>query len=81
MGGTQSLSRSTFSKLMPANTQDPTTFFSFFDLTDKLAVILGTFTFGYVGQIIGLRTSVLTMGVLFLLGLVLLTRVKMEKKD
>jgi MFS transporter, UMF1 family len=81
MGGTQSLSRSTFSKLMPADTPDPTTFFSFYDLTDKLAVILGSFIFGYVAQMVGLRTSVLTMGILFVIGLVLLARVRMEKNS
>lgn len=78
MGGTQSLSRSTYSKLLPRGTKDTTTFFSFYDLTDKLAVVVGTFAFGIVDQYIGIRYSVLTLGVMFFIGLLLLQKVKFE---
>lgn len=76
MGGTQSLSRSTYSKLIPEGTKDTTTYYSFFDLTDKIAVVIGTFAFGIVDQYIGIRYSVLTLGVLFFIGFLLLQRVK-----
>lgn len=76
MGGTQSLSRSAYSKLIPEGTTDTTTFYSFYDLTDKIAVVLGTFTFGLIDQLVGIRYSVLMLGFLFLIGLLLLSRVK-----
>jgi MFS transporter, UMF1 family len=79
MGGTQSLSRSAYSKLIPEGTKDTTTFYSFYDLTDKLAVVVGTFSFGLVDQYIGIRYSVLMLGFLFLIGLLLMSRVKFEK--
>ncbi len=50
LGATQSLSRSTYSKLLP-DTEDHTTFFSFFDVTEKVAIVLGTFIFVLVGAI------------------------------
>ncbi len=78
MGGTQSMSRSTYSKLIPEGTKDTTVFFSFYDLTDKMAVVIGTFTFGMVDQYIGIRYSVLMLGFLFFIGLILLSRVKFE---
>jgi UMF1 family MFS transporter len=45
MGGIQSMSRSTYSKLLPNNSMDNTTYFSFYDVLEKLAIILGTFIF------------------------------------
>ena len=47
MGGIQSLSRSTYSKLMP-DTKDTASFFSFYDVTEKLAIVIGLFTFGFI---------------------------------
>lgn len=81
MGGTQSMSRSTYSKLIPTRTTDTTTFFSFYDLTDKLAVVIGTFTFGIIDQMIGIRYSVLMLGFLFVMGLLLLSRVTIAKNN
>jgi len=46
MGGSQSLARSTYSKMLPANTTDHTSFFSFYDVMEKLATVAGTFSFG-----------------------------------
>ena len=69
MGGIQSLSRSTYSKLMPA-TKDTTSFFSFFDVTEKIAIVIGMFSFGYINELTGSqRSSVLALIVFFVIGL------------
>ncbi len=78
MGGIQSLSRSTYSKLIPSDTKDVTSFFSFFDITDKFSVVFGTLAFGSIDQMIGIRFSMLAMAILFLTGLFFLQRVKFE---
>jgi UMF1 family MFS transporter len=73
MGGIQSLSRSTFSKFLPVGTPDTTSFFSFYDVTEKLAIVAGLFTFGFIEELTGnMRNSTLTLGVFFIIGLVLL---------
>src|SRR5690606_4453845 len=51
MGGIQSLSRSTYSKLIPENIEDTTSFFSFYDVTEKFAIVIGLFSFGIIEQI------------------------------
>ncbi|MBD0280336.1 MAG: MFS transporter, partial [Flavisolibacter sp.] len=53
MGGIQSVSRSTYSKLMPP-TKDTASFFSFYDVTEKVAIVLGLFTFGFVDEWLGM---------------------------
>ncbi len=78
MGGIQSLSRSTYSKLLPAGTQDPTSYFSFYDVLEKVAIILGTFLFGFMEQLTGsMRSSLLLLGFFFIVGLLLLRSVRM----
>ncbi len=72
MGGIQSLSRSTFSKLMPTNTKDTASFFTYYDLTEKLAIVIGIFTFGYIGEILSMKYSVLSLIVFFALGIIFL---------
>ena len=52
MGGIQSLSRSTYSKLMP-ETKDTTSFFSFYDVTEKIAIVIGIFSFGFITELTG----------------------------
>ncbi|HMO31692.1 MAG TPA: MFS transporter [Lacibacter sp.] len=82
MGGIQSLSRSTYSKLMP-ETKDTTSFFSFYDVTEKLAIVIGLFSFGFIEGFTGsMRNSILALITFFVLGLVwlLLTSAK-EKKQ
>ncbi len=70
MGGIQSLSRSTYSKIMPT-TRDTTSFFSFFDVTEKIAIVIGMFSFGYITEITGSqRNSVLALVVFFVVGLI-----------
>jgi UMF1 family MFS transporter len=72
MGGIQSLSRSTYSKLMP-ETKDTASFFSFYDVTEKVAVVIGMLSFGYITELTGSqRGSVLALAVFFIIGLVIL---------
>ena len=69
MGGIQSLSRSTYSKLMP-ETKDTASFFSFYDITEKIAIVIGLSAFGYIEELTGsMRNSVLALMVFFALGL------------
>ncbi len=69
MGGSQSLARSTYSKMLPETT-DHTSFFSFYDVMEKLATAAGTFSFGIIEAITGsMRFSVLAIGIFFLTGL------------
>ena len=77
MGGSQSLSRSTYSKLLPENTKDTTSFFSFYDTSEKVAIVLGTASYGLIEELTGsMRNSVFTLGAFFIIGLLLLTRLK-----
>jgi len=77
MGGIQSLSRSTYAKLIPEGTKDTTSYFSFYDVLEKVAIIIGTFGFGFIEQITGsMRSSVLFLGLFFIVGLLLLWRVR-----
>jgi MFS transporter, UMF1 family len=72
MGGIQSLSRSTYAKLMP-ETKDTASFFSFFDVTEKVAIVIGMFSFGFINELTGSqRSSVLALMVFFIIGLILL---------
>jgi MFS transporter, UMF1 family len=71
MGGIQSLSRSTYSKLMPA-TKDTASYFTYYDLSEKLAIVIGMFSFGYIGEILSMKYSVLSLIVFFVLGLIFL---------
>jgi len=70
MGGSQSLARSTYSKMLPADTTDHTSFFSFYDVMEKLATVAGTFSFGVIEAITGsMRFSVLAIIVFFIISL------------
>ena len=71
MGGIQSLSRSTYSKLMP-ETKDTASFFSFYDVTEKFAIVIGLFTFGIIEGVSSIRQSILSLVVFFILGFVFL---------
>ncbi|HNQ60911.1 MAG TPA: MFS transporter [Bacteroidia bacterium] len=80
MGGIQSLSRSTYSKLLP-ETKDHASYFSFYDVCDKLGTVLGTFAFGYINEITGsMRNSIIVLASFFIIGLILLLRMKKEKQ-
>lgn len=75
MGGTQTVSRSTFSKLIPSNRTNTASFFSFYDITEKVAIVIGLFSFGFIEELTNnIRLSALFLGVFFLMGLLLLLR-------
>jgi UMF1 family MFS transporter len=82
MGGIQSLSRSTYAKLIPTETTQHASYFSFFDVTEKLAVVFGTFSYGFIEQITGnMRNSALFLGLFFLVGLGFLLLLRIPKLD
>ena len=79
MGGIQSLSRSTYSKLLPSTT-DTASYFSFYDVCEKLSIVVGTFIYGYVEQVTGsMRNSILALLILFIIGLAMLARIPSQK--
>jgi UMF1 family MFS transporter len=72
MGGVQAIARSTYSKFLPETT-DYASYFSFYDVTEKIGIVLGTFFFGFMEYYTGsIRSSVLAVGCFFIIGLVLL---------
>ncbi|MEQ1746027.1 MAG: MFS transporter [Saprospiraceae bacterium] len=82
MGGIQALSRSTYAKFLPENTQETTTFFSFYDVMDKVSTVFGTLVFGLVAQLYdGMRSSVLALSVLFLVSLAVLAAVRVRRME
>lgn len=79
LGAIQSLSRSTYSKLLP-ETEDHATYFSFFDVTEKISIVVGTFIFGFVASITNsMRNSFFILAIFFLLGYIVLSF--MNKSD
>jgi len=82
MGGIQSQSRSVYSKLIEERGSDLASYYSFYDILTKVAVVVGTFFFGIVAQLTGsLRNSVLVLVVFFVLGLIFLSASKMRGED
>ncbi|WP_367210147.1 MFS transporter [Sphingobacterium sp. R2] len=82
MGGIQSLSRSTYSKLIPSDIKDTTAFFSFYDVTEKVAIVIGLFSFGLIEQIThNIRYSALVLSLFFVIGLLLLVRILISNKS
>ncbi|MCC5923221.1 MAG: MFS transporter [Crocinitomicaceae bacterium] len=80
MGGVQALARSTYAKFLP-KTQDTASFFSFYDVTEKIGIVLGTFFFGLMELLTGdLRYSVLSIASFFVFGLILLLLVPKQEK-
>jgi MFS transporter, UMF1 family len=78
MGGTQALSRSTYSKLLP-ETKDTASYFSFFDVSEKVGIVLGVFMFGFIEGFTGdIRQSIWSLILCFTIGLILLFRVSMK---
>lgn len=72
MGGIQSLSRSTYSKLLPENTHDTASFFSFYDVTEKVGIVIGLATFAFIEEHSNIRNSALTLTLFFIVGFVML---------
>jgi UMF1 family MFS transporter len=76
MGGIQSMSRSTYSKLLP-ETQDTTSFFSFYDVTEKIAIVIGIFTFAFMEEQTGsMRNSIIALGLFFVAAMLALLYTK-----
>lgn len=79
MGGIQSLSRSTYSKFLP-ETKDTASFFSFYDVTEKIGIVIGMGLYGAIDQVFGsMRYSIIFLTLFFVIGIFLLLRV--EKKS
>ena len=75
MGGIQALSRSTYSKLLP-ETEDTASFFSFYDVTEKIGIVIGMCVYGIIDQITGSpRLAIVFLAVIFVIGVLLLNRV------
>ena len=79
MGGIQSLSRSTYAKLLP-ETKDHASYFSFYDVLEKVGIVIGTFSFGLIEWMTGgMRNSIFALGAYFIIGVFLLWRVPKQK--
>ncbi|MDF0719638.1 MFS transporter [Kaistella sp. PBT33-4] len=79
MGGLQAMSRSTYSKLLPEESNDNTTYFSFYDVLEKLAIILGTFIFAtLIDRFDNMRYAALSMTLFFAVGLILIRFMKIQ---
>ena len=71
MGGIQSLSRSTYSKLMPV-THDTASFFSFYDVTEKVAIVIGMMSFGFIDSLMNMRSAIIALITFFVAGAAIL---------
>jgi UMF1 family MFS transporter len=81
MGGTQSIARSAYSKMLPETT-DHTSYFSFFDVMEKMATAAGLFAFGVIEAITGnMRFSVVTIGLFFILGLLFMITIFIKERS
>lgn len=81
MGGIQSLSRSTYSKLLP-ETQDTASFFSFFDVAEKIGIVIGMCVYGIIDQITGSpRYAIVFLGVFFVVGVFLLKKIPKTEQE
>lgn len=78
MGGVQSLGRSTYSKFLP-ETEDTTSYFSFYDVAEKIGIVIGMLIFAIVDQISSMRYAILFLFIFFLWGIILLFRVPENK--
>jgi len=79
MGGVQSMSRSTYSKLIPATEENSSSYFSFFDVLEKISISIGLLIFGIISGMYDMRTAILSLIVFFAISIVLLSLVKVEK--
>ncbi len=81
MGGIQALSRSTYSKFLPEDAVDTASYFSFYDVSEKIGIVIGMFTYGIVADITdSIRNSILFFILFFAVGLILLFRVPRSKR-
>lgn len=81
MGAIQSLSRSTYSKYIPEEEKDTASFFSFYEVTEKVGIVIGMFLYGFIAQVTGsIRNAILFLILFFIGGIVLLFRLKVKTK-
>ncbi len=82
MGGIQSQARSTWSKLMPSDTKDTASYFSFYDSTEKLAIVIGMLGFGIIEQVTGsMRNSTLLLSLFFIVSFLIIAFTKLKKEE
>ena len=75
MGGIQALSRSTYSKMLP-KTEDTASFFSFYDVSEKIGIVIGMCVYGIIDQLTGSsRFAIVFLGIFFITGVILLSRI------
>lgn len=75
MGGIQALSRSTYSKFLP-ETNDTASYFSFYDVSEKIGIVIGMGLYGLIDQLTGsMRYSIVFLALFFVAGVLLLLRV------
>ncbi|QED36783.1 MFS transporter [Antarcticibacterium arcticum] len=80
MGGIQALSRSTYSKMIPSNTLDTASYFSFYDVSEKIGIVIGMVLYGVVAQLTGsVRNAIIFLVIFFIAGVFLLLRVPKEE--
>jgi len=82
VGGVQSVSRSSYSKMLPSTDEDVTSYFSFYDVLYKTSIVSGTFLFGLVDAITGnMRYSVLVLAGFFVVGIIIISTTKIERES
>ena len=80
MGGLQAISRSTYSKLLPENSEENTIFFSFYDVLEKIAIVFGMLIFsGFIQKFGNMQYAFIAMSVFFIIGLIF--NILVKKKD
>ncbi len=80
MGGIQSISRATYAKLIPGDTKDTASYFSFYDITEKLAIVIGSLSYGIIDQVTGsMRNSMVFMSIFFIGGLIVLQSARLKE--
>ena len=81
MGGIQSQARSTWSKLIPSDTKGSASYFSFYDSTEKLAIVIGMLGFGIIEQVTGsMRNSTLLLSLFFIVSFLIIAFTKLKKE-
>jgi len=82
LGGIQSLARSSYTKLLDEDVDDLSSYYSFYDVLFKVSIVGGTFLFGFIEYVTkDIRYSVLSLGVLFLIGLIVLMGVNFGQTE
>lgn len=82
MGGIQSQARSTWSKLIPSDATDMASYFSFYDSTEKLAIVIGMLGFGVIEQVTGsMRNSTLLLSLFFVVSFLIIAFTKLKKEE